>query len=88
MAQQAAGFGAPAAHLWVARVCLALSSPARVSLVSQAVQVCQGTFWVADLARTWPALTWRFTWVVRTSEHLGQAMRGNMAGEGAGDAFG
>src|SRR5262245_32612520 len=44
MAQQVAGFGTSAEHLWVATVCLALPSPTRTSLVSQAVQVCFATF--------------------------------------------
>lgn len=79
MAQQVAGFGTSAAHLWVATVCLALPSPTTLSLVSQAVQVCFATFRVAVPARTWPPLAWRLPSVVSTSAHLGQAIAGAAA---------
>src|SRR5258707_10381838 len=87
MAQQVAGFATSAAHLWLATVCLALPSATTVSLVSQAVQVCFATFWVAVPARTWPPLAWRFTSVVSTSAHFGQAMAGTTATAGVAAAF-
>jgi len=81
-AQQVAGFGTSAAHLWVAKVCLALLSPTTVNLDSQAVQVCFATFWVAVPASTWPPLAWRFTSVTRTSAHFRQGMAGTTATAG------
>lgn len=82
MAQQVAGFGTSAAHLWVATTCLALPSPTVVSLLSQAVQVCLATFRVAVPARNWPPLAWAFRSVVSTSAHLGQPMAGVAATAG------
>ena len=87
MAQQVAGFGTSAAHLWVATECLALPSPAAENVVVQAVQVCLATVFVAAPARTWPPLAWRFTSVVSRSAHLGQAMVGAAAAAAVAEAF-
>src|SRR6516162_3866089 len=87
MAQQVAGFRTSAPHVWMATVCLALPSPARANLVSQAVQVCFATFWVAVPTRIWAPLAWRLTSVVNTSAHLAQAMAGVTVTAGAGEAL-
>ena len=81
-AQHVSGFGTSAVHLWVATVCLALPSPATVSLVSQAVHVCFATILEAAPARSSPPLAWRFNSVVSTSAHLEQAIAGDCDGKG------